>query len=126
MEESCLQYGHSTVSKGSWTRLLGIFMVGLLWGLRLIRRESSSCRYLQNAYPMPRACSAMPQDFLHLDGHYKPSQKRILVQDQGGFEFQTAGIRLYAEDLEPGSNTEIGPKDFFEMACSKDWQIRTG
>ena len=47
-------------------------------------------------------------------GHLK---KRILVQDQGGFEFQTAGIRLYVEDFEPGSNTEMGPKDFFEMAC---------
>ena len=49
---------------------------------------------------------------------YKPSQKRILVQDQGGFEFQTGGIRLYVGDLEPGSNTGIGPKDFFEMACN--------
>ena len=45
-------------------------------------------------------------------------KKRILVQDRGGFGFQTAGIRLYDEDLKTGSNTEIGPKDFFEMACS--------
>ncbi len=44
-------------------------------------------------------------------------KKRILVQDRGGFEFQTAGMRLYVEDLKFGSNKDIGPKDFFEMAC---------
>ena len=44
-------------------------------------------------------------------------KKRILVQDQGGFGFQIAGIRRYSEDLQPESNTEIGPKDYFEMAC---------
>jgi len=39
-----------------------------------------------------------------------------LVQDQGGAEFQTAGILKYVEDLKRGTNTEIGPKDFFEIA----------
>ncbi len=43
-------------------------------------------------------------------------QKRILVQDVGGFGFQTAGILRYIEDLKPESNTQIGPKDFFEIA----------
>jgi hypothetical protein len=42
-----------------------------------------------------------------------------LVQDGGGSRFQTGGIRLFVEDLKPGSNKDIGPKDFFEMACNK-------
>ena len=42
-----------------------------------------------------------------------------MVQDVGGGEFQTAGIRRYVEDLEPGPNPRIGPKDFFEMASVK-------
>jgi hypothetical protein len=41
-----------------------------------------------------------------------------LVQDQGGSGFQTGGILAYVEDLKPGSNKDIGPKDFFEMAGS--------
>ncbi|HAY38294.1 MAG TPA: hypothetical protein DCY53_02480 [Desulfobacteraceae bacterium] len=43
-------------------------------------------------------------------------KNRILAQGQGGAEFQTAGIRQYSEELRRGSNTEIGPKEFFEMA----------
>ena len=39
-------------------------------------------------------------------------KKRILVQDVGGAGFQTGGIRRYVEDLNPGPNTQIGPKDF--------------
>ena len=46
-------------------------------------------------------------------------KKRILVQDQGGAEFQPAGILKYVEDLKRGANTEIGPKDFFEIASRK-------
>jgi len=45
-------------------------------------------------------------------------KKRILIQNRGGFKFQTGGILTYVEDLELGSNKEFGPKDFFEMACS--------
>jgi hypothetical protein len=44
-------------------------------------------------------------------------KKRILVQDQGGSGFQTGGILAYVEDLKPGYNKDIGPKNFFEMAC---------
>ena len=40
----------------------------------------------------------------------------ILVQDQGGSEFQAAGILKYAEDLKRGPNTDIGAIDLFEMA----------
>ena len=36
-------------------------------------------------------------------------KKRILVQDQGGAEFQTAGILKYVEDLKRGTNTETCP-----------------
>jgi len=32
-----------------------------------------------------------------------------------GFKRHNAGIRMYIEDLKLGSNTQIGPKDFFEM-----------
>ena len=45
-------------------------------------------------------------------------KKRILVQDQGGAELQPAGILKYVEDLKRGPNTEVGPKDFFEIASS--------
>lgn len=55
----------------------------------------------------------------------KHLKKRILIQDQGGHEFQIApttgsssGIRWYAGDLKFMSNTDIGAKDFFEMACN--------
>jgi hypothetical protein len=41
---------------------------------------------------------------------------RILAQSQGGTEFQPADILKYFEELKRGSNTEIGTKDFFEMA----------
>jgi hypothetical protein len=46
--------------------------------------------------------------------HFK---KRNLFKDQGGPEFQPAGILKYVEDLKEGANTEFGPKDYFEMAC---------
>jgi hypothetical protein len=41
-----------------------------------------------------------------------------LVQDRGGAEFQTGGILLYVEDLKPGANKDIGPKDIFEMGSN--------
>jgi hypothetical protein len=41
-----------------------------------------------------------------------------LVQDQGGTELQPAGILKYVEDLKRGPNTEVGPKDFFEIASN--------
>ena len=43
----------------------------------------------------------------------------MLVQDRGGFLFQPAGILKYVEDLKRGANKDMGPKDFFEMACNK-------
>jgi hypothetical protein len=46
-------------------------------------------------------------------------KKGILVQDQGGSGFQTGDILAYVEDLKPGSNKDIGPKGFFEMACKR-------
>jgi len=53
-------------------------------------------------------------------------KKRILVQYQGGREFQTdgvavtaiAGILQYFEDLNRAPNKEIGPKDIFETASN--------
>ena len=55
---------------------------------------------------------------------YKLTQKKdfgvfaYLAQYQGGVELQTGGIRRYVEDLKPGPNAEIGPKDFFELAST--------
>ena len=46
-------------------------------------------------------------------------KNRILVQGQGGAEVQPAGILKYSEELKRGPNTEIGPKDFFEIASNK-------
>jgi hypothetical protein len=43
-------------------------------------------------------------------------KNRILAQGQGRTEFQPAGILKYVEDLKRGPNTEIGEKDFFEIA----------
>jgi hypothetical protein len=42
-----------------------------------------------------------------------------LVQGHGGDEFQPAGILKYFEELNRVPNTEIGPKDFLEIASSK-------
>ena len=39
-----------------------------------------------------------------------------MVQDQGGPEFQPAGILKYVEDLQRGPNAEVGPIDIFEIA----------
>jgi rSAM/selenodomain-associated transferase 2/rSAM/selenodomain-associated transferase 1 len=56
--------------------------------------------------------------------HINPSvfrshlKNRILAQGQGGTEFQPAGILKYVEDLKRGPNTEIGEKDFFEIASN--------
>jgi hypothetical protein len=41
-----------------------------------------------------------------------------LVQVQGGAELQPAGILQYSEQLKQGTNTEIGPKNFFEIASN--------
>jgi len=46
-------------------------------------------------------------------------KNRILVQDRGGAEFQTAGNLLVVEDFKRGSNKDIGPKDILEMGSSK-------
>jgi hypothetical protein len=60
-------------------------------------------------------------------------KNRILVQDRGGAEFQTAGNLLVVEDLKRGTNKDIGPKDIFEMgsnirgivpACSETVSLR--
>ena len=45
-------------------------------------------------------------------------KNRILVQDRGEAEFQTAGILKHVEDLKRGSNKDIGPKDIFEMGST--------
>ena len=49
-------------------------------------------------------------------------KKRVLVQVQGGPELQPAGILKYSEELKQGTNTEIGPKNFFEIASKKGAQ----
>jgi hypothetical protein len=46
-------------------------------------------------------------------------KNRILVQGQDGAEVQPAGILKYPEELKRGTNTEIGPKDIFEIASNQ-------
>jgi hypothetical protein len=46
-------------------------------------------------------------------------KKRILAQYQGGREVQPGGILQYFEDLNRAPNTEIGPKDFFELTSTR-------
>ena len=46
-------------------------------------------------------------------------KKRVLAQVQGGPELQPAGIHKYSEELKQGTNTEIGLKNFFEIASNK-------
>jgi hypothetical protein len=45
-------------------------------------------------------------------------KKRVLVQVQGGPELQPAGILWYSEEFKQGTNTEIGSKNFFEIASN--------
>jgi hypothetical protein len=42
------------------------------------------------------------------------------IKYRGGAEFQPAGIHQYFEDLKRGTNKEIGPKDFFEIASNSN------
>jgi pyrroline-5-carboxylate reductase len=51
--------------------------------------------------------------------YQKLSQKTDFGPRCGGAGFQTAGILGYVEDLETGPNSEIGPKDFFEIASTR-------
>mgnify|MGYP001826578203 FL=1 len=48
---------------------------------------------------------------------------RIFVRDQGEFENQPAGILKYVEDLRRGFNTDIGRKDFVEMASNNCFHV---
>ena len=68
--------------------------------------------------------SLKKQVFLNLTRSYLKNW--ILGQDQGGSEFQPAGILWYVEDLKRGSNAEIGPKDFFEIASNRYWGLEQG
>jgi CheY-like chemotaxis protein len=43
----------------------------------------------------------------------------MMVQGQGGSEFQSAGILKYVEDLKRGPNAEFDSKDFFETFLKK-------
>jgi len=45
-------------------------------------------------------------------------KNRILVQDRGGAEFQTAGNLWVVEDLKGGTNKDIEPKDIFEIGSN--------
>jgi len=60
---------------------------------------------------------------LFIRSHLK---NRILVQGQGGGEFQPAGILKYVEDLKRKPNADIGPKDIFEIASTDFYQAMTG
>ena len=65
------------------------------------------------ANPTLSKAPAKDQDGMNVIRTYL--EKRILVQDQGGAEFQPADILQYFEELEEGSNAEIALKNFFEI-----------
>ena len=67
------------------------------------------------SHPERRIC---PTFYDAIKFYYKPSQKKILVQDQGGGENITGGILQYSENFKFTASEDIGPKDFFEMACT--------
>ena len=48
-------------------------------------------------------------------------KKQILVQNQGGAEFQPADILQYFEELKGGPNADIGQKNLFEVGSSNSW-----
>ena len=50
-------------------------------------------------------------------------KKRILVKYRGGAKLQPAGILLYFQELKRGTNKEIGPKDFFEIASTNKFLL---
>jgi len=50
-------------------------------------------------------------------------KNRILVQDRGGAEFQTAGNLLVVEDLKRGTNKDMGPKDIFEIGSNAEQEV---
>ena len=52
-------------------------------------------------------------------GFWFKFSRRILAGQERGTEFQPADILKYFEELKLGPNTEIGTKDFFEMASKK-------
>ena len=53
-------------------------------------------------------------------------KKRILVKYRGGTKLQPTGILRYFEELKRGTNKEIGPKDFFEIASNEGaWHEHT-
>jgi len=52
------------------------------------------------------------------NGRVVDQHRFIGAHGQSGAELQPAGILKYVEDLKRGPNTEVGPKDFFEIASS--------
>jgi hypothetical protein len=67
--------------------------------------------------PASRSRHIFSQKIAHLRFNIRSYlKKEILVQGQGGTEFQPAGILMYVEDLNRRPNAEIGLKDFFESA----------
>ncbi len=54
-----------------------------------------------------------------VDDSYKPSQKKDFGQTSRGAKLQPAEILRYFEELKRGTNKEIGPKDFFEIASTR-------
>ena len=46
-------------------------------------------------------------------------KKKVLVEVHGGPELQPAGILQHSEELKQGANTEIGPKNYCEIASNE-------
>jgi len=72
----------------------------------------------QIIYPPSQDITGLPA-MIHLKVTRSHLKIRILVQSQGGLEFQPGGILKYFEDLKRELNTGFEPKDNFEMASKK-------
>ena len=74
-----------------------------------------SVRKIKNCSAIFYLCATLSHFIFCIDSLIKYLKNRSLVQDQGGLQSQRRGLILYFEELKRGPNTEIGPKNIFEM-----------
>ena len=74
--------------------------------------------FYKKRYAYPSQVVGLTEQFfeIRLNNTKSHLKIKILVQGQGGAEVQPSGILKYFEELKRGTHTEIGAKDFFEIA----------
>ena len=85
----------------------------------MVFKIAAGTRKTTLCYSEPGTAAFGTVDAVKLKINRSHLKKKILVQNQGGAELQSAGILKYSEELKKGLNTEFGPKDFFEIASKK-------